>query len=183
MLSFGSPLLGMEVSTSTSPPLLSNPTDNIPISVVLDRILLPNLPAIIYLIGLSAATGTTMSLALCSDLLSLSTLHLYLFYSMATAVFSFHTSAMDALFNIFRGKKRNVLRNRIEPSSYTLDQLLVGAILFTLAAFLLPTVLAFYLVFAAVSSIEAIIGEGVVADPCTMCYNSLAAPLLRYMQA
>lgn len=92
-----------------------------------------------------------MFLALCSDLLSVSTLHLYLFYSMATTVFSFHTSAMGSLFNIFRGKKRNVIRNRVEPSDYTLDQLLIGAVLFTLAAFLLPTVLAFYLAFAIVS--------------------------------
>ena len=92
-----------------------------------------------------------MFLALCSDLLSLSTLHLYIFYSMSTTVFSFHTSAMGSLFNIFRGKKRNVIRNRVEPSDYTLDQLLVGAVLFTLAAFLLPTVLAYYLAFAAVS--------------------------------
>lgn len=118
--------------------------------VFLDRLLLPNLPLIVTIIGFSATAGTTLFLALCSDLLSISTLHLYLFYSMATTVFSFHTSAMGSLFNIFRGKKRNIIRNRVEPSTYTLDQLLIGAILFTLAAFLLPTVLAFYLVFAAV---------------------------------
>jgi N-acetylglucosaminyl transferase component (Gpi1) len=43
-----------------------------------------------------------------------------------------------------------VLRNRVEPTDYDLDQLLLGSILFTLAAFLFPTVLAYYLVFAAV---------------------------------
>ncbi|KAK9894009.1 Gpi1-domain-containing protein [Cystobasidium minutum MCA 4210] len=116
--------------------------------IFLDRILLPHLPLIVKLVGLSASVGATMFLAMCSDFLSLSTLHLYIFYSMATTVFSFHTSAMGSLFNIFRGKKRNVIRNRIEPSEYTLDQLLVGAVLFTLAAFLLPTVLAYYLAFA-----------------------------------
>jgi len=50
------------------------------------------------------------------------------------------------------GKKRNVLRDRVEPSDYSLDQLLVGSLLFTLAVFLFPTVLAYYLVFAAVSA-------------------------------
>jgi phosphatidylinositol glycan class Q protein len=44
-----------------------------------------------------------------------------------------------------------VLRNRVEPTEYDLDQLLLGSILFTLVAFLFPTVLAYYLVFAAVS--------------------------------
>lgn len=52
------------------------------------------------------------------------------------------------------GKKYNILRARTEPSEYQLDQLLVGAILFTLAAFLLPTVLAYYLVFAFVSHLR-----------------------------
>lgn len=57
------------------------------------------------------------------------------------------------------GKKRNEARNRNEPTEYSLDQLLVGAMLFTLAAFLLPTVLAYYLVFALVSDFEAKLHE------------------------
>lgn len=48
------------------------------------------------------------------------------------------------------GKKFNVLRNRVEPASYEVDQLLLGTILFTLTTFLFPTVLAYYLAFAAV---------------------------------
>ncbi|KAF9520560.1 hypothetical protein BS47DRAFT_1387177 [Hydnum rufescens UP504] len=39
------------------------------------------------------------------------------------------------------GKRRNVLRNRIDSWDYDLDQLLLGTILFTLLAFLFPTVL------------------------------------------
>lgn len=120
-------------------------------SVVMDSVLLPNLPSIIYMLGISATVGTTMSLAIASDILSLATFHLYIFYSMSTAVFAFHISALNSLFNIFRGRKFNIIRQRIEPSEYTLDQLLIGAILFTLAAFLFPTVLVFYLAFAAVS--------------------------------
>lgn len=134
-------LIGFRATDGLSPAVLL---------VFLDQILFPNLPVIVILIGYNASSGATLFLALCSDLLSLSTLHLYLFYSMATTVFSFHTSAMRSLFDIFRGKKRNTIRNRVEPATYNLDQLLIGAVLFTLAAFLLPTVLAFYLVFAAV---------------------------------
>lgn len=48
------------------------------------------------------------------------------------------------------GKKYNTIRNRVEPSEYHLDQLLIGSVLFTLAAFLFPTVLAYYLLFASV---------------------------------
>ena len=102
-----------------------------------------------------------------SDLLALATFHLYAFYTIATAAFRFHTQAMRSLFHIFRGeyyriapryqgltiiigKKYNTLRDRVEPSEYDLDQLLVGSVLFTLAAFLFPTVLAYYLLFASV---------------------------------
>lgn len=97
--------------------------------------------------------GCTFGLSLLSDLFAILTLHIYIIYIMTTTIFAYHTSAMGTLFNIFRGKKRNPAKDRTEPSEYPLDQLLLGAILFTLAAFLFPTVLAYYLVFAAVSSV------------------------------
>ena len=147
---------------------------------MLEDFLFPHLPLVIRVVALSATLGATMSLSVASDLLALATLHLYCFYVMATAVFAFHTRALGSLFNIFRGtpairtgqhvpqlrplgftcsrsgKKYNVLRARTEPSEYQLDQLLVGAILFTLAAFLFPTVLAYYFVFAFVSRLNCI---------------------------
>lgn len=57
----------------------------------------------IYVLGLSSWLGTTMFLSCASDLLSLLTFHIYLFYLLATAVFSWHLSMLGALFNIFRG--------------------------------------------------------------------------------
>jgi hypothetical protein len=48
------------------------------------------------------------------------------------------------------GKRFNVLRNRIDNWDYETDQLLFGTILFTLLAFLFPTVLAYYALFAIV---------------------------------
>lgn len=48
------------------------------------------------------------------------------------------------------GKKRNMLRNRIDACDYDLDQLLLGTCLFTLLTFLFPTVLIYYITFALV---------------------------------
>lgn len=48
------------------------------------------------------------------------------------------------------GKRYNVLRNRTDTWEYDIDQLLFGTILFTLVAFLFPTVLAYYSLFAIV---------------------------------
>ncbi|ORY41449.1 N-acetylglucosaminyl transferase component-domain-containing protein [Leucosporidium creatinivorum] len=111
--------------------------------------LLPFLPTMVYLLGLSGLLGTTMFFSFASDLLALLTFHIFVFYLMATSIFRWHLSMLGALFNIFRGKKFNVLRNRVEPAVYEVDQLLLGTILFTLAAFLFPTVLVYYLAFAA----------------------------------
>ena len=42
------------------------------------------------------------------------------------------------------GKRFNALRNRLDSWQFDLDQLLLGVMLFSLACFLLPTVLAYH---------------------------------------
>lgn len=90
-----------------------------------------------------------MPISIFSDLLSLLTLHIYSFYMASARIFNWQLSIIISLFHLFRGKKRNVLRNRIDSCDYGLDQLLLGTILFTLQFFLLPTVFVFYITFAA----------------------------------
>jgi len=89
-----------------------------------------------------------MPISLFLDLVSLLTLHIYAFYIASARIFNWQLTIMISLFHLFRGKKRNVLRNRIDSCDYELDQLLLGTILFTLQFFLLPTVFVFYLTFA-----------------------------------
>ena len=88
-----------------------------------------------------------MPIALFSDLLSLLTIHIYCFYTASARIFHWQLTIIISLFHLFRGKKHNVLRNRIDSCDYDLDQLLLGTILFTLLFFLLPTVIVFYLTF------------------------------------
>ncbi|KAK5057745.1 hypothetical protein LTR84_011746 [Exophiala bonariae] len=111
-------------------------------------VILPRLPMIVYLIGFSSFAGASMPIAILSDLLSLMTIHIYSFYVASARIFNWQLTIIISLFHLFRGKKRNVLRNRIDNCDYDLDQLLLGTILFTLLFFLLPTVLVFYLTFA-----------------------------------
>ncbi|THH09468.1 hypothetical protein EW145_g1986 [Phellinidium pouzarii] len=54
----------------------------------------------------------------------------------------------NSLFNLFRGKRYNVLHQRLDNWNYDLDQLLLGAMLFTLVSFLFPTILVYYIGFA-----------------------------------
>ncbi|RDX42865.1 Gpi1-domain-containing protein [Lentinus brumalis] len=108
----------------------------------------PYFPALIWVIGAGGCCGMTMIVSLLSDTLSVLTAHLYVCYYISATVFSQQLSLAGSLWNLFRGKRYNVLRNRIDSWDYDLDQLLLGTILFTLLAFLYPTVLTYYVLFA-----------------------------------
>ncbi|EIN07621.1 Gpi1-domain-containing protein, partial [Punctularia strigosozonata HHB-11173 SS5] len=109
----------------------------------------PLMPAATYLIGSAGFCGLTMILSLFSDLLDILTLHIYICYALATTIFHAQVRTAVSLWNLFRGKRFNVLRNRVDSWVYEVDQLLLGTMLFTLLAFLFPTVLAYYAVFMA----------------------------------
>ncbi|GJN82658.1 phosphatidylinositol N-acetylglucosaminyltransferase subunit gpi1 [Purpureocillium lilacinum] len=108
----------------------------------------PLLPQLVWFIGFSSFAGASMPIAVFSDLLSVLTVHIYSFYLASARIYHWQLTILQSLFHLFRGKKHNVLRNRIDSCDYDLDQLLVGTILFTLLFFLLPTVGVFYLNFA-----------------------------------
>jgi phosphatidylinositol glycan class Q protein len=120
-----------------------------------------------------------MPISIFSDLVSLLTLHIYSFYVASARIFHWQLTIIISLFHLFRGKKRNVLRNRIDSCDYDLDQLLLGTILFTLQFFLLPTVFVFYLTFA--SARIAVIGLKAALEMGLACLNHfpLFAVMLR----
>ncbi|KAM5364881.1 hypothetical protein ACJZ2D_011288 [Fusarium nematophilum] len=110
--------------------------------------LTPALPKMVWFIGFSSFAGASMPIAMFSDMLSTLTIHIYSFYLASGRIYHWQLTILQSLFHLFRGKKHNILRNRIDSCDYDLDQLLVGTILFTLLFFLLPTVAVFYLNFA-----------------------------------
>jgi len=129
----------------------------------------PLLPHVIYFIGFSSFAGATMPISMFSDLLSLLTVHIYCFYTASARIFHWQLTIIMSLFHLFRGKKHNILRNRIDSCDYDLDQLLLGTILFTLLFFLLPTVAVFYLTFT--SARMAIIFLKAALDTSLACLN------------
>ena len=139
----------------------------------------PILPHVIYFIGFSSFAGASMPISMFSDLCSLLTLHIYSFYVASARIYNWQLTIIISLFHLFRGKKRNVLRNRIDSCDYDLDQLLLGTILFTLLTFLLPTVVVFYLTFAMARMV--IITLKAVLDTLLACLNHfpLFAMMLR----
>ncbi|KAF2666538.1 N-acetylglucosaminyl transferase component Gpi1 [Microthyrium microscopicum] len=140
----------------------------------------PYLPEIIRFVGFSSFAGATMPISLFSDLASILTLHIYAFYVGSARIYNWQISIIGSLFQLFRGKKINVLRKRIDSCDYDLDQLLLGTILFTLLFFLLPTVFVFYMTFA--SARMAIITLKAGLDTLLACLNHfpLFALMLRF---
>ncbi|KZP29999.1 Gpi1-domain-containing protein [Athelia psychrophila] len=106
------------------------------------------LPAILYAIGVSSCAGMSMGISLFSDLLFLFTAHIHACYLISATVYHHQLQTLASLWNLFRGRRYNLLRNRVDTWDYDIDQLLFGTILFTLVSFLFPTVLAYYALFA-----------------------------------
>ncbi len=65
-------------------------------------------------------------------------------------LYSLQVYALASLWRLFRGKKWNVLRQRVDSATYDVDQLFLGTLLFTVLLFLLPTTALYYVVFTLV---------------------------------
>ena len=139
----------------------------------------PVLPQVIWFIGFSSFAGASMPISLFSDLLSILTLHIYSFYIASARIFNWQLTIIISLFHLFRGKKRNVLRNRIDSCDYDLDQLLLGTILFTLLFFLLPTVAIFYMTFASARMVIILLKAGLDTSLACLNHFPLFALMLR----
>lgn len=107
----------------------------------------PFIEHILWHVGLSACLGLTVALSIFSDIIALLTFHIYCFYVYGARLYCLKTYGLSSLWRLFRGKKWNVLRQRVDSCSYDLDQLFIGTLLFTILVFLLPTTALYYLVF------------------------------------
>lgn len=104
---------------------------------------------LVLLLGIVALLlGASMATALLADVVRLGCLHIRFCYFLAARIYSWQFRVISSLFHLFRGKKWNVLRNRLDSAEYDLDQLLLGTILFASLVCLLPTVAVYYGLFA-----------------------------------
>ncbi|KAG1754179.1 N-acetylglucosaminyl transferase component-domain-containing protein [Suillus lakei] len=108
----------------------------------------PLLPMLLSALELGSAFGVTMAFAMVCDLVCVFMAHVQLCYLVSVTVYGHLLRLAASLWNLFRGRRYNVIRNRTDPWDYDVDQLLLGTILFTLVAYLFPTVLVYYILFA-----------------------------------
>ncbi|KAF9005215.1 N-acetylglucosaminyl transferase component-domain-containing protein [Cyathus striatus] len=138
------------------------------------------MPAIVYGVGIiSCWAGATMAISVSMDILALVSTHIYVCYFANRMVYRRMLLTAASLWNLFRGKRYNVLRNRTDSWEYDIDQLLFGTILFTLLAFLFPTVLVYYALFASLRLCTLLLQAGMDSLLAFMNHFPLFALMLR----
>ncbi|KAL3623736.1 hypothetical protein CASFOL_032552 [Castilleja foliolosa] len=109
--------------------------------------------------------GLTSAAALVVDVISLVTMHVLTLHLILSLLYSTQIQALAALWRLFRGKKGNPLRHRLDSFEYTVEQHVVGSLLFTPILLLLPTTSAFHIFFTilhtAVSFFCVILGNAI----------------------
>ncbi|XP_044160277.1 phosphatidylinositol N-acetylglucosaminyltransferase subunit Q [Bufo gargarizans] len=125
------------------------------------RLMSPFIEVILWYIGLSACLGLSVALSILSDIIALLTFHIYCFYVYGARLYCLKMHGLSSLWRLFRGKKWNVLRQRVDSCSYDLDQLFLGTLLFTILLFLLPTTALYYLVFTLLRLVMIVV-QGVI---------------------
>jgi hypothetical protein len=93
---------------------------------------------------LAAVGGWTTFLAVIVDLWRLEFIHLILLAIFFRKLYRAELYLLSALFRLFRGKKRNILRQRTDTMQYDAMQLLVGTIAFCICIFLWATIMVYY---------------------------------------
>lgn len=91
--------------------------------------------------------GFSFQLAIISDVLSLTTFHVYCIYVYAAKLFQLQLRSIVSLWRLFIGRKYNPLRERVDSCQYSQHQLFIGTLGFTIFLFLLPTTTLYYVVF------------------------------------
>ena len=112
------------------------------------------LPSILPSLLLVRYSGMTVVLALAHDFLKFLNLFLISFYIFSMRILLLQLSALRSFWRLFRGRKFNPLRKRVDSCNYDTNQLLLGTLFFTLLLFLLPTTTMFYLIFLSLRSVQ-----------------------------
>ncbi|XP_057843677.2 uncharacterized protein LOC131053087 isoform X2 [Cryptomeria japonica] len=97
--------------------------------------------------------GFTIQAALFIDVILLATFHISMLHWLLALVYSHQIQALSALSRLFRGRKRNPLRARIDSFVYSVEQHVVGSLVFTPLLLLVPTTSVFYVFFTILNTV------------------------------
>ncbi|CAM8892376.1 unnamed protein product [Rhodiola kirilowii] len=96
--------------------------------------------------------GITTAAAFIRDVIELAALHVSAVHWTVSLIYSWQIQSFASIWRLFRGQKWNPLRQRLDNYDYTVEQHIVGSLLFTPLLLLLPTTSVFYIFFSFVSA-------------------------------
>ncbi|CAM8878254.1 unnamed protein product [Rhodiola kirilowii] len=96
--------------------------------------------------------GITTAAAFIRDVIELAALHVSAVHWTLSLIYSWQIQSIASIWRLFRGQKWNPLRQRLDNYDYTVEQHIVGSLLFTPLLLLLPTTSVFYIFFSFVSA-------------------------------
>ncbi|TVU18585.1 hypothetical protein EJB05_34692, partial [Eragrostis curvula] len=92
--------------------------------------------------------GFTVPVSFLIDVIQLATLHVTILHWLISMIYSRQIQTVASLWRLFRGRKWNPLRQRLDSYDYTVEQHVVGSLLFTPVLLLIPTTSVFYIFFS-----------------------------------
>lgn len=92
--------------------------------------------------------GLTAPISFFIDIIQLATLHVTMLHWLISSLYSRQIQTVASLWRLFRGRKWNPLRQRLDSYDYTVEQHVVGSLLFTPVLLLIPTTSVFYVFFS-----------------------------------
>ena len=102
----------------------------------------------IKFVSCMGSLGFTVQLVLAIDVIRLLTLHIAVLHRLLSVFHQLQIRLLYSLWLLFRGQKRNALRQRVDTCQFDSDQFLMGILLFAIVLFFLPSWEAYFYLFA-----------------------------------
>mmetsp|Transcript_26112 Transcript_26112/g.42195 ORF Transcript_26112/g.42195 Transcript_26112/m.42195 type:complete len:549 (-) Transcript_26112:1491-3137(-) len=115
-------------------------------------VLAPYSPNLLLFVGVLCAVGGGFSLILAfgCDAIHFLTFHVQFLYGFFSSLHRFQLSALSTFSNVVRGRKQNILRNRVDTGDFDTSELLLGSVSFIAVGFLFQTTLTYYVLFTGI---------------------------------
>ena len=94
-----------------------------------------------------SSSGISVLLSALIDLSSLAFFHIFCVYAGLTRLWHLTVRVIYTYTLLFRGKKYNILKVRVDGHEFDIEQLILGTVFLALVLFMLPTVMVCYLTF------------------------------------
>ena len=98
-----------------------------------------------YLVAPIGLLGLSFQFAIAYDILVVITIHIHTIFYIFGLAHKISFEILMTLLHMFRGKKYNVLKKKVDDAIYSIEELLLGILVMTIVLFILPTMSIYYL--------------------------------------